>query len=690
MASTSDIQIVPLDFDSIRADLRRFLSTQSEFRDYNFEGSALSLLLDILSYDAYYHGWYTNFAVNETFLQTAQLRNSVVAAARQVGYVPRSIAGSVAEVDITIDTIAPNEGSFIFPKYTPFTTTVSGNTFTFYTINDETIASRGNTTATLSAIPLYEGTLVTQTYTITTQNYSNTGTILSLLNQNTDTRTVSVSVKPDINSSISYPYIPATSAVGISGTSNVFFLFETNRGDYEIQFGDGRLGRNLSLGQQVTIRYLVSRGSASIGANAFSYAGDAVGTINPTNNVTASLSNINIPAYGGAPRESIESIKRNAPNIYRTQNRVVTPEDAKALLLADISGIDSVAVWGGEINDPPTYGKLFICAKPINALRFGPTQKSRFAREILRPRSSPILSFEFVDPDYIYLVSNSLVRYNASLTAFSQRELQQQIITKILDYSLLQLGQFGSFFRYSQFLSLIDNAEISIQSSTTDLILEKRITITAGQTSYTVKYSNPIYRESIMASPSLYADIIDEETRRITAAIQDIGLVNISDLPARQAYAEQIIRAAIERSTNTAQKFAPVSVTSKVGAQLFTHPNESGFREEYCWIQNEGDVIHVYKTDADSVIRKVKSNVGTVNFDTGNVHLTNFSPSKITTSLENELKLHAVPLNMDVAPVRDQIILLPRENINVSVIEDSQTPTNTITGRNRVGIRTGV
>jgi hypothetical protein len=183
----------------------------------------------------------------------------------------------------------------------------------------------------------------------------------------------------------------------------VYFLFETNVGDYEIQFGDGRLGRNLNIGQRVVIKYLDSRGTASSGANTFTYTGSVLGSVSQTNNVAVALSNVNIPSYGGAPRESIDSIKRLAPNIYQAQGRVVTPDDARATLLSEVSGIDSLTIWGGEDNDPPTYGKMFICLKPVNAERFGPTQKAQIIKNVLRPKASPILGFEAVDPDYIFL-----------------------------------------------------------------------------------------------------------------------------------------------------------------------------------------------------------------------------------------------------------------------------------------------
>lgn len=640
--STTNIQLVPLDFDRVRADLKRYLQAQDQFRDYNFQGSALSLLLDILAYDAYYHGWYTNFAINEVFLQTAQIRNSVVAAAKQVGYIPRSVTGSTAEVDVTIGNVAASEAILTLPRYAQFTSNVAGETFTFYAMKDTVVYPNGANNVVLQGVSLREGTLTTQTYRITADNYSNTGTVLRIFNQNVDTTTLSVDVSSTVGDTTTYTFTQATSAVTVNASSNVYFLFETNAGDYEIQFGDNRLGRNLTIGNQVTLRYLVSRGALSTGANTFVYTGNALGVVGGgTSNVIATLSNINIPAYGGAARESIESIKRLAPNIYQAQGRVVTPEDARAILLAEVSGIDSLAVWGGEDNDPPAYGKMFISLKPVNAEAYGPTQKQNIINTVLRPKSLPTLRFEAIDPDYIYIYLNTEVRYSPALTALSIQELQQEIITAIDTYATKNLGQFGSFFRYSQLSRIIDSAEVSIESNMSSVLLEKRLTTDTGITSHVVKFANPLFQP---------------------AGIAQLGGANTS----------------------------LVSVTSKFNTQTFSHIDESGFIQKLCWTQNDGSAMHVYRADADQNIIKVKSNVGTINFDEGTINFTNFAPRAISTNLINQLRLRAIPLNSDITPNRNQIILLPAENVNISLVNDLINRRNTTVGRASINSQVGL
>lgn len=623
MATTPDIQIVPLDFDAIRSDLRRFMQSQDLLKDYNFEGAALTMLIDVLAYDAYYHGWYTNFAVNESFLQTAQVRNSVVAAARQLGYVPQSVSGSVAIVDVTVSGVSPNEGTITIPRFSPFSTTVAGNTYTFYSITDATQFVNAQSNVVFSGLNIYEGTLLRETFVVNSTPIG--GVTINLLNQNVDTRTVRVGVRPSVGSNVSYEYVRATTSVAVNSTSNVYFLFEANDGTYELQFGDGRLGRALSVGQQIDVAYLNSRGAASIGANTFTYAGSTIGSVNPVlpSSVVTVLNNINLPAYGGAARESIEQIKKNAPDIYQTQGRIVTPHDARAILLSEVGGIDSLAAWGGEDNDPPTYGKLFLSLKPVNAERFGVTQKERMVRDILRPKASPILTFELIDPDYVYLVTDTTVRYTPSLTALSVEDVRLAVVRAISDYAQTNLGQFGSFFRYSHLSSAIDDAEVSIESNLTTVLLEKRLITNAATSSYTVRFSNPIYNP---------------------AQSNNFG----SDLSLSSV----------------------LSVSSKINTQQFSHQDESGLLRRNCWIQNDGNRIHVYTTEAGGGLRKVKSNVGLVDFERGTIQFTNFTPKNITTNLINELRIRVLPAHADVAPNRQQIILLPTENIRVTVIED--------------------
>lgn len=624
MPIPTEIQIVPLDFDTTRAELRRFLQNQDALKDYNFAGSAISTLLDILAYDAYYHGWYTNFAVNESFLQTAQVRNSVVAAARQVGYVPRSATAAVAVVDVTVQSVNSADGAITIPRYTRFESTLAGNTYNFYTIRDYSARVENNaTTVSFPSVEIYEGTSLEQSFTVT-QQQANTTSTFTLLNQDIDTRTITVQVRLDQASTTSVEYTRAQSALALTGNSYVYFLNETNEGTYEIQFGDGILGRRLTTNQFVSVRYLNTRGSLGNSANNFSYKGASLGYLSQTQDVVVSLTNPNVPSYGGAARESIDSIKRNAPSIYQTQGRVVTPSDVRATILSEFGGIDSVSVWGGETHNPPTYGKIFVAMKPVNAERFGPTQKQYVLEKLLRPRSLPTVTFEFVDPDYVYLVIDTRVRYTPALTGLSDVNIRDIVTNAIIRYAEDELGQFGSFFRYSQLMFAIDRSDASIFSNLTTVRLEKRFTVSPGRKSYLLSYGDPLY------DPGVSANV--------------------------------------------------VTVSSLVGTQRFTHPDQLGILRRDCYVENVGTVLHVYRTTADDQRLLTRPNVGTINFESGLVQFTDFAPTQITTSQFNQLRLRAIPSDSDLVPARDQIILVPRENITVSVVDDLTNRSRTTTG----------
>lgn len=617
MPIPSEIQIVPLDFDAIRTDLKRFLQSQSTLKDYNFEGSALATLIDVLAYDAYYHGWYTNFAVNEVFLQTAQIRNSVVSAARQVGYIPRSVSSAVAEVDVTVSGLAADEGVVNLPRYTPFTTTTTAGSLTFYTVTPATLTATSTATAvTFSNVELYEGVKIKEVISITSSNYSTAGTRITIPANNLDTRTLTVAVYPDGQSTTATIYARASSAVPVTSTSTVYFLFENNDGNYEIQFGDNRIGKNLAIGQRVEIEYLSSRGADGNGAGTFDFAGTLSSIVGTVTGVTVSavLSNTNLPAAGGDDRESLESIKKNAPNMYQIQGRIVTASDARTVLLSEYSGIDSLSVWGGEDNNPPVYGKIFFALKPVNGERFGPVQKNTMRDKILRPKSPPTLNYEFIDPDYLYVMVDSEIRYAPSLTSLSTTELVELVKQSIQNYTQTTLGQFGSVFRYSQLSRVIDNAEQSIQSNVTSITMEKRVKIQTGQRSYQLNFSNPIF-ESTAATPS-------------------------------------------------------VVVTSRAKSQLFSYIDQSGIVQTECYVENQGAQLHVYRDGIGEPKIIVRRDIGVINFDTGVVELQDFVPRNITNNFENEFTLQAIPRVSDLRAQRAQIILVPVNNISLRVIPD--------------------
>jgi hypothetical protein len=628
MPLPSEIQIVPLDFDTIRRDLKRYLQNQTLFQDYNFEGSTISTLIDVLAYDAYYHGWYTNFAVNEVFLHTAQIRNSVVSAARQLGYIPRSISSAIAQVDVVCSGLSADEGTVNLPRYTPFTTTTGAGTFTYYNVQSLTArVPSGSANASFVGVELYEGVKVTQTFEVTSTNYSTIGTRLVLPNQDIDTRTLTVSVRPSVGSAVGTLYSRVDTLLPVTSSSQVFFLWENNDGVYEIQFGDDRLGKNVQVGQEVVVEYLVSRGADGNGAGTFTFAGNLSSLVGTTAGVTVSvsLSNQNIPSFGGASRESIESIKKNAPNLYQTQGRIVTPTDARTILLSEYSGIDSISVWGGEENDPPNYGKMYLSLKPINGERFGTAQQEVMLSRILRPKSLPTIAYEFVDPDYLYVVIDTEVRYSPALTSRTQTQLAELVNQAIINYTQTNLGQFGSVFRHSQVARAIDGAEQSIVSNTTTVQMEKRVRVSSSVRSYELNFANPIFAST---------------------PVNNLAVV-----------------------------------TSRLGSQRFSHRDRGNVIRTDCYIENSAETMHIYRDDIHEGKVLVRSDVGTVDFDAGKVTLRGISILGITTNYIGELVVRAIPRIADLRPQRAQILISSPATVGIRMVPDLLDRTMSSTGR---------
>ena len=375
MAEITKLNITDLDFDSIKNNLRDYFGSQTEFSDHDFEGSAISVMLDILAYNTYYNSYYVNMLASESFLDSAQLRDSVVSRASMLGYTPQSVTGAKANVAITI-TPGDSPASITIDKDTQFTSSVNGTSYTFCTANSTTITPvDGVYTAT--GVTLAQGIPLTFRYTA---NTANTEQKFLLPNANTDTDSLTVTIQESATDTNTSVYSKATDITTVNSTSNVYFLSEHTAGQYKVEFGDGVLGRKPITGNIVLLKALVSEGDDCNGANTFS----AAGTVGGYSTVSVAVSNA---ASGGSDKESLESIKFNAPKTYETQNRAVTTDDYKKIVEAEVSGLDSVSVWGGQDHSTPTYGTVFISAKPTGATSLSTSQISEIkAGFIAKPK----------------------------------------------------------------------------------------------------------------------------------------------------------------------------------------------------------------------------------------------------------------------------------------------------------------
>lgn len=473
------IQVSELDFDAIKENLKTFLRGQSEFSDYDFEGSGLSVLLDVLAYNTHYNALYTNLAVNEMFLDSASKRASVVSLAKMLGYVPRSAKCATAVVNISVNNPTSTPEVIILPSNQAFVTSVDGNSYVFYNRGAHT-ATLSNNSYTFSNVVITEGTPLQFKYTVAD------GVRFIIPNVNVDIDTISVSVQENSSSDIFEIYSSAESLVDISNSSQIYFIKEIDDGLYEIQFGDGVIGKNLSNGNVVTIDYFVSSLESPNSSNLFVY-----------NGVTLLNSNLSVTTIsrssGGQSPEDINSIKFNAPRYYASQNRAVTPDDYKSLILKNYPPAQTVAVWGGENNDPPIYGKTFICIKPTNANKLTNLEKQFVINSVIERKNVVSITPEIVDPEYIDVDVKCFVYYNPRQTSKTPSQLSTIVKDEIIRYDDEELQKFDGVLRFSKLSRVIDSSDLSIVSNTTRLTIRRQITpIYNISSEYIINLINPI------------------------------------------------------------------------------------------------------------------------------------------------------------------------------------------------------
>ena len=472
------LEITDLDFDTIKDNLKTYLKGQSEFTDYNFEGSGLSVLLDTLAYNTHYNAFMANMAANEMFLDTAVKRNSVISHAKAMGYTPVSVKAPAATVDVTVNDA--NTASLTLYAGHVFVASAGGVSYQFVNIADTTI--QASDTYTFSGLKLYEGTWTETKYTV---NISDADQKFILENNNVDISTLLVTVQTSSSDSTTTTYTKANNLVNVTSTSTVYFTQETTNGEWEIYFGDGVLGKALIDGNIISIKYVVTNKDAANGATTFTSSG-AIGSFT---DITIATTNA---ASGGADAENIGSIQHNAPFNYAAQNRAVTANDYKALVPTLYSNISSIAVWGGEYADPAVYGKVYISIKTPSGNNLTAHTKETI-KTLLADYTVASITPEFVDPVTLKIIPVVNFKYNPSMTTKSNTALITLVTTAINSFSDDELEKFEGLFRYSKFQRTIDDADNAILSNITTLKISQTITPSlAAATKYTVAFNNAL------------------------------------------------------------------------------------------------------------------------------------------------------------------------------------------------------
>ena len=579
--SKGRIEITDLDFDDVKSNFKTFLSQQNSFTDYNFEGSGMSVLMDLLAYNTHYLAFHANMLANEMFIDTALTRSASVSHAKALGYMPSSVKSSYATVDVTVKGVPTSQKTLVMSAGTIFTTTVDSVSYNFVTIGDHTAASDTGTFV-FTGVKIYEGTRIRYTYTVDTSNLEQQFIIPSA---SADTNTLVVSVQASSSDITTEVYTLNTDYATLDSTSLKYFLQEVEDGQYEVYFGDGITGKKPIDGNIVILDYVVTNGSLADGANLFTPASSVGGYSNVTALATAS-------AGGGGEAETVDSIKFNAPLKYATQGRAVTPDDYKAIVPSVYTNIKSIQCWGGEDNDPPIYGKVYVAIRPNTGTSLTTTTKNSIITNLKKYNVASIVP-EIVDAEILYLVLGVTAKFNSTMTEKSKSDIKALVNTSISSFNTNNLQKFDSVFRHSNLLKSIDDTDTSILSSTATVKLKRIITPTLNAiTKYTISFNNMVYHPAASWSQT---------------------------------------------------------VVESTGFYLTGNTNEQ-------FIDDDGNGnIRTFYLLGGTTKTITNAQAGTVNYNTGVVVLTSFNISSVTNS-DGTINVTVKPDSNDVIPVRQQII----------------------------------
>ena len=582
-------QLNNLDFADIKIALKDYMRAQTDFTDYDFEGSAISQILDVLAYNTYYTAFNTNMVVNELFLDSATLRDNVVSLAKQLGYTPKSVTSPKASVSMALTFTGTAPAEVAIKAGSGFVTNYDGSLYR-YVLKQDMKVSVANSVATFTDIPIYEGSQITNSAIVDTNQKNQRFTIE---NTGIDTNTLSVRVYQAVNSSIFKDYKLANNVLDIGASDEVYFISEIEDEKYEIFFGDGILGKKLDDGNLVEISYIVTNGSKTNGAKTFTFNGLMEDENGTSITLPFSVSSINTTsiASGGADIETIDKIKYNAPKFYGSQNRAVTGNDYKAIVRNLYPATSDVIVFGGEDQVPPAYGKVFLSVKPTEATTLSSFTKNELTQELKKYTVASIRP-EFVDPSILFLELTSNIYYTGTKTQSLPTEIATKASTAIVEYlKTSQTEKFNGKFRYSKFIGVIDNSDISINSNDTTVMMRKDFIAQINSSSYyEICYQNPFLKDC--------------------------------DNP----------------------------VVSSTGFTVFEFPTYTSYLED-----RNGKIV-LYRLDpvsGDKIL--LDDSVGTINYEKGEIEMTNFTILKGTFS-DNRIELRVKPANKDIEVKREMYL----------------------------------
>jgi hypothetical protein len=685
MAANTGINVTNLDFNQIKTSLKSYLQSQDTLKDYNYDGSALSVLLDVLAYNTQYNAYYLNQVANELFLDTAIQRASVVSHAKELGYVPKSSIAPGAVINLKVNQVT--DSSLTLPKFTNFLSeAIDGVNYNFVT-TDSTTVNVSNNTATFNNVIIKQGLPVT--YNFTVDSIQNPKYTFVIPDANVDTTTLQVSVSESSSNNSYQIYNLATSYSTLNGTSTVYFLQENVNGQYEVYFGNGILGKKLNDTNIVSLSYVVTNGSSAAGANTFVLMDSIAGYSNTTVYPISSASQ-------GGDAESIESIRFQAPKSYSAQGRAITKEDYVTAIQQNSLGysFDAVSVWGGQENNPPVYGQIFVSLKPSGSYNLTESQKTRLIQDVIKPISVMTVEPTIVDPDYTYIKINTNVYYDPKKTSLTSAQIEESVKAAIYNTASSTLNTFNSTFSSYLFNSTINNVDNSIITNEISIQLQKKFyPVLSKPTTYTFYYGTPLQKgmflSGINSSPSaqfrspenpsiIIPGVFVEEVPSSTGGVESISILNkgfgyqytptvtiSGDGSGASAVAtintDGTIKAITVTSsgnnyTSAIATITPASgdTTGKLGAATVT-------------LQGQYGTLRTYYNNTQFVKTVLNTNAGTVDYTNGIVTLDSFGPVQVDNDL-GQLTISANPTTTIISSTYNRIITIDPYDPNAIVV----------------------
>ena len=640
MASNNKTTLVSLDFDGLKTSLKGFLQNQSQFADFDFEGAGLNILLDILAYNTHYNAFYLNMVANEMFLDTAVLRQTVVSHAKSLGYTGVSTTSAQATVNVSIQrSNTDNTTILTLPRFTQLTSAaLDGSSYNFVTLDDYTTSVSGNTFF-FPNILISEGAPTIKVFV--QNNTTNPLQYFDIVDANVDTSSIQVIIQKSSTNIFQTKFNQATDSTTVTATSNVYFLQEGTSGNYQIYFGDGIIGTQLIDGNIVIVSYVVSSGDAANYLSSFQLQS------NPLSGSTSTVTTV-AASGGGSPPESISSIKFNAPKSYIAQNRAVTENDYIGLINKNYPYFDAVNVWGGETENPPVYGKVFISAKPKNGYGITVQQQQYLIKNIIRPIGMLTVTPEFVSPDYNYIKLVLDVDYDSKQTTKTTGQIVTNIVSAVNNYANLNLNTFNAQFGKSRMLRAVDDSDPSIISSDSTIYIEKRITpaINVSRT-YTMNTDVQLQIGTIdnrlYSSPSFTINDAGGTPRQsyleeTPESYSGIDSINILTSGSGYTSAPSII---INGDGSGANAYAQIVngkvrhiIVDKPGADYTTATvTASGGGGFGCTlktvIQGQYGILRTYYYDQNNNKTILNNNAGSIDYLNGIITLNNFAPTAV-------------------------------------------------------------